>query len=265
MSIEAMVTYRCKAKEAIGDELLLRLVKAQNRAAAVTNALTRSGDTRSPAQVPVILQYRQPSGDALQSTSLSALNADAGKLVAYREACLRCPAGELHRPFGCYAAISYPIHIEAEDRLMKLLPSDISKSPMREFIEHWKSCGFTGATSKDMRQHRGQFFEGTSPIIRRWNGGFQIESDQLIGSMFHVGHVSPSHAVNLLYLLGIIDHDSSMAQLQSLFADLDFRREALLGSAMENSARTATVPEFALFLDALRRAAALNVELLIDF
>jgi hypothetical protein len=250
MGIDYVVALDCAAKQRLGVEGIVNMVKARSRAEMIVAMARQKGDMRPPSQITFTVALNRAGKIEEQEVSAQVLLDQAAALETNRGGCAECPANrDSEIGYGCYNSINYPIEGDTERWLLSRLPDKLDESSPAGFL--FKSAiadfGWNGAQAADMRSQGQTFFRlGESPK-RRWPTGEVVSSDQLFHMMFHVGHLGSTHAKMLCLFFGLIS-----------LGDDDVERE----STVELESRNAEA--MIDFLNTLGFAQSENLDVLID-
>lgn len=131
--------------------------------------------------------------------------------------CNRCPANHLHRDFGCYGTISFPISGEAEDWLIGLLPNNLQSrdTPLaqvgrqslyvRQLLKRLRDLKVTGETAEDARSYE-DVLERQRYSARRYGwllDRVEVTSSQLLDLLLFRRKVDPDVAEVVCRALGV--------------------------------------------------------------
>jgi hypothetical protein len=262
MGIDYVLDLGCTPKKHLGVEGLVNLVKARSRAEAVLEMLRKDGDKRAPSEISFEVVLQTPEGTSSETVSVQALLDSAAPLEEQRPHCAGCPANGDSPGFGCYKSIPYPIPAEAETWLLGLLPDDLDSTAGQLLLRAIQDFDWDGEHAAGMREDGDTFFESDLPQAVTWGDGddaVEVDSNQLFHMLFHVGHVSATHAFMCCIFFGIVPHDIDVESI----ADPARRASALQTAVVPQPPSEACEP-MAAFLHALVTAARLDVDVLID-
>src|SRR5262245_51773425 len=123
MGIDYVVDRDCEAKQALGTETIVDLLKARSRAEYVLSMFRQKGDQRPPDQLTFMVAMNRNGQVTQTPVSVQALLDQARPLDAHARGCASCPANRgLDRGFGCHFSIGYPIEPDTEHMLLAMLP-----------------------------------------------------------------------------------------------------------------------------------------------
>ena len=264
MAIDYVLRVGCAPQEQLGIERLVELHRTRMWARAVADHAKDEG--RDPAEVAIQVTLRKPDGDSARAVTLADLLAEAAPLDALVPACAACPA-QLAGELACHQRIAYPIPEHAEAWLVGRLPASLGCTAGALLVRGLREFRWDGAPVAALRAQGTTYFESRAPYGVRWRGGsatgdddvIEVSSDQLFQMMFMVGHLAPTHCLMLALFLGVIPHDTPLADLK----DTAGRATALAAAVLPPEPDAAT-EQLASFLRALAAAARLDVPILID-
>lgn len=119
MPIDTIIDFPCRVKKDLGHgdmragtKVLAELVRARERCEA---ARARASKTRLTDDSPIRVVRTLPTGVQVERTAtIGEIEAENAVLNAHVPVCTNCPVNALRRPFGCIAAVAYPITKPAE-------------------------------------------------------------------------------------------------------------------------------------------------------
>lgn len=265
MGIDYVIDRDCPVKEQLSTDGIVERIKARGRAEMVLNIVRDSGDHRTPSEITFQTMLQTPDGVEEKEVSVQELLDQAAVLDDLEPHCEGCPANALGHHFGCYNYISYPLQTAAEEWLMARLPAELTGTAGHLLTAAVRDLEIDGAPVAQMRQDE-TFFEERTPAHRRWGGllsrnHFELTSDQLLQMMFAVGDLQPSHAAMVCLFLGVLPHDLE----PEILRDSTALRQQLATAELERPEADDGTGGLLLFLHAMRVAATLECDLLVDF
>ena len=145
-----------------------------------------------------------------------------------------------------------------ETWLLERLPANLNSKAGHLPQSAIADFGYQGDIIRDMRK-RNIFFVQKTAVHRSWRRGFthwKITSDQVFHMLIGVGNLDPSHCVMLALFLGVLPHTSP-------FENMGMMQRALVQTPTEQQSGDADIRPWNDFLEALRVAGGLQIELLI--
>lgn len=215
MGIDWIVDFGCPAKEALGTENILAMLKARSRAAMIVESARASGDQRPPEELEFEMVLLGPDGPQQRRLTAGQLLAQATPLDAHAPGCAECPANIGARPYGCVGYVPYPITARSERWLLDRLPAEPGSTAGVFLRRALADFGWNGASTRRMRQRR-EIFEAGAGSERRWSDGAKVDSDQLFEMLFGLGPLQPAHTMMMCLFLGLLPHDAPPAALGQL-------------------------------------------------
>lgn len=215
MGIDWIVDFGCPAKEALGTESILHMLKARSRAATIIESARSRGDERPPDELEFEMVLLGPDGPQQRRLSAGSLLAQAAPLDVHANGCEGCPANVGARPYGCVGYISYPITAASERWLLGRLPREPDSTAGAFLRRALTDFGWDGAGTRRMRE-RPEIFEAREPLERRWADGAAVTTDQLFEMLFGLGPLQPAHTMMICLFLGLLPEDLPPAVLGQL-------------------------------------------------
>lgn len=267
MAIDYVLAVGCPPHRQLGIERLVTLDRTRIIARSALARLRADGDDRDPGEITLQMATQSPSGTSeSRGVTVADLLAEAAPLDAVAEFCEQCPAG-LPRAFACHRRIRYPIPEHVEQWLMARLPTSLACTAGVMLARALGDFGWDGAPCARMRAAGDTFFESRVPYGVRWQpdttspgvAPIELSSDQLMQMLFFVGHVTPSHALMMALFLGVVPHDTPLADLVDAAG-----RERALARAYVPAEPDADIEQLAAYLRALLAAVRLDVTIEID-
>ena len=229
MAIDYGITLDCEPRRHFGSgntehgtvEILEKL-KARDRARMLREVARTKGIDLATQKVTMNVHDREGKPVQRQVT-MAELELEAQALDTHAAACVGCPANVLGEPYGCYAAIHYPISAAGEAWLISRIqpPGTMGAIMCADYISEF---GVTGERTKQLRQ-TGHFESRQAPkavLKKGFLKSVSVSADQLFEAMFLSGNVmSPSHNLGILLWLDAVHVEgaaagSSAEALQSL-------------------------------------------------
>lgn len=207
MAIDLCITLACTPKAQLGNgdadagmQVILEMLKARMRADTIEEQCRRDGTNPETAQIQVVT--RTPDGERTESVTVPGLRARALPLDSLAGHCQSCPARACDYPFGCFAAVNYPIPRAAEEWMMAAL------RPASELggivcLQALSDFGWDGTPVRAMRA--AGLFESREPIMRDL-GGSWLSSDAILQAFLCLGTLQPTHcAIGLSWFGASVD------------------------------------------------------------
>jgi hypothetical protein len=258
MAIDYLIQYPCVPRAELSDELILDLLKEQERAQMIIHAYRASGDPRPPSEMGFEFTRRGPEGE--EGTQLIVVQDVLNRveqLKPFEPHCAACPANRLGKPYGCVGFIEYPISEAAEVWLLNRLPS-LSEPLLWLLLKQGvESFMYDGQTIAALRAASEAYFEARSAPKRRL-AEFDIDGNQVFEMIFNVGAIQPNHAGVLLLFFHAIPRGIEADAIMRIGA-ADYRSFPFLMEPERTDDRT--IDELKAFFNALYVAWALKVPL----
>lgn len=209
MAIEYIINHNCPAKDELGAEGIMHLVKSKGRAEILLERFIKDGMPREEALHATFgVQVRRPTGEEeMKRTTVAQLLREAELLIDHEPACKSCPVS-FGRSFGCYGSINYPISEKAEEWLANLAAKAVTEGmPNSILIKFMLDQQVDGQTFKQMRGGEGiGYFESKLPIEVEIEddvlGNAIIDTNQIMEMFFGVGEMKDVHQQFLLFFSG---------------------------------------------------------------
>ena len=205
MGIDYVVALDCAAKETLGIEQIVNMVKARSRAEVVMAMARQNGDDSPPSEVTFTVMMNRNGQVEETQVSAQQLFDQANPLDDHRGECASCPANrDSEQGYGCYNSINYPIETDTEQWLLSRLPDALEPPSMGGFLFKSAMTDFAwdGEQARDMRGQGETFFRSRTAPTRTWSTGETYSGDQVFHMMFHVGHIGAEHAKMLCIFFG---------------------------------------------------------------
>jgi len=258
MGIDYAVTQECAPRKALGSEGIIQLLKARDRAEMVMEHARSSGET-DPAKVTFRVVVRTPQGDTPKDVRVQDLLDQARPLDELRPHCKGCPFDRRGQGYGCTGYLRYPIPVAAEHWLLERLPGDLSSTAGHLFRSAIRDFDWNGEHAASLREQGGTFFESDEAPSVSWGDALEVSGDQIFHMLFHVGPISPTHAMMLCLFFGLLPHDTAPEALR----DTE-RLSHALSTARSGYSGDADLGGIDTFLDTLALAALHDLTVLTD-
>jgi len=268
MAIDYYLAFECEPKRHFGNGdcskgavEILEGLKSKNRAAAFRQMAEKTG--RDPTSATVTLYVHDRDGKPIEKkATLAELEGQANELESKAGFCTGCPANFLGQPYGCFAAINYPISEVGEKWLLsRVQPGTLGAALCLDFMREFK---IKGSAIQELR--KSGYFECKIPtsvtLKKGWLSKEVVTSDQLLETIFMIGNaLHPTHCFGILIWLNAIKADESdAAQVEQSHAQGEKMAELELGPASESEA----VAAFQALVKALYLSCWLNVPLIVS-
>jgi hypothetical protein len=207
MGIDYVVAKDCAAKEALGVEGIISLVKARSRAEAIIEMAREKGDTSPPSKISFVVALMRNGKVTQENVTAQSLLDQAAELDEHKSGCAACPANRgSEAGFGCYNSIPYPLAVDTEQMMLDMLPDDLSSSSAAGYLfaQALKDFAWSGEKTAAMRKQGDTFFVSRAALKRTWPGGVTVTSDQVFHMLFHVGHIGTEHALMVCMFYGLV-------------------------------------------------------------
>lgn len=214
MAIDYIINYLCQPKSALGEQTILEMLKADERAQAIIRIFREAGDQRPPDQMGFEMTHRTPEGEQTQLVVVQDLLNFAQPLQAYATHCRACPANALGKPFGCMGFIQYPISGKSETWLLNQLPTVRDALVYLLLKQGIDEFGYDGQSILPLRLNE-TYFEDKIPAMRRL-GEFDITANQVFEMVFNVGDIQPNHAAVLLLFFNALERDLQAEEIMNI-------------------------------------------------
>jgi hypothetical protein len=263
MSIEYVLDHKCPVKEALTQQRLVALVKTRFQAQSLIEFLREKGDNRPLNELKVTRRRHTLSGNLdAEEVSVQQMLDETTELDPHAGHCSGCPANANARPFGCYGSITYPIREATERWLLSLIPDDLSSAAGQLLQQMCADFDYDGGPFVKMRSDT-MFFDRPEPLACSWgteDNRWTLDANQVLQMLFGVGNLAPSHCLIVLWFLGVIPHDIDLAEI----GGFDGLKQALSEHEVPFDSEDGQIYAMIRFFRAMRAAALLDVELLID-
>lgn len=217
MGIDYVIALDCAAKQTLGIEEIVSMVKARSRAEMVLAMARQNGNPAPPSEVTFTVAINRNGKIEEAQVSVQQLLDQAAPLDQHNTACASCPANrDREAGYGCYDSINYPIEADTEQWLLSRLPDSLAEPSMAGYLfqSAMRDFPWTGEQAAGMRQQGETFFRLRSAPKRTWKSGETFTGDQVFHMMFHVGHLGAEHARMLCIFFGtaaLVDGDEVRA------------------------------------------------------
>ena len=209
MAIDYIINHACTAKDELGAEGIIHLVKSRARGQSLLDRFMKEGMTREEALHATFgMQVHYADGqNEMKRVSVAQLLREAELLQDHEAACKNCPVS-FQRPFGCYGSINYPLSEQADEWLAKMaakaVPAGFPNAILLKFILDNR---IEGQTFKGLRATDGQrYLQGEYGMEVEIEddvlGNALIDTDQLLEMFFAVGEMGDVHQQFLLFFSG---------------------------------------------------------------
>ncbi len=223
MAVDYIVNFDCKAKQELGSEGIIHLVKARSRAEALLSRFLDQGMSQSEAMSAQFgVQTKLPNGESkVDTVSVGSLFKQAELLDDHRGACQACPV-PLSAPFGCYSSINYPISEAAEEWLAKMAAKAIAagmpNSILVKFILDQNVSGehFAGMRNPEDFTYLSAAYPFEIEVEQEDNVPLLIDTNQILDMFFAIGEMQEVHQQFLLFFSGglsIQDHEPDKSKI----------------------------------------------------
>lgn len=275
MPIDTIIDFPCRVKKDLGHgdmragtKALADLVRSRERCEI---ARADAAKTRLTDDSPIRVVRTLPTGEQVERTAtIGEIEAENAVLNPHVPVCTNCPVNALRRPFGCIAAVAYPITKPAERWLLDRVepPDSIGGALCLQNIVDGKIDG------ERTREYRTRGLFGAFPGLERDlpNNAFdkpEITGDELFQPLLLSNDkIVPWQALHMLLWFGAIKLDdaipktaeeaSKLTRLEP--ADRAKRAKLYLGSGVPD----AGIDDLRSLLKTLFVAWVRDVEILID-
>lgn len=160
--VHCVVWYDCEAKRELDVERIAETLTIHERRAEFKGA----------SAGPFEIRVARMQGETTRQATVDDLKKDMADLAERRCLCETCEANVLHRGFGCYSYIPYPITEDAEEWLWRRLPERPSDPVLDMFWERVKKRKITGEHAHAKRRQglieRSKPYERGEHGLRHW-------------------------------------------------------------------------------------------------
>jgi hypothetical protein len=207
VSIEYVIGYDCKVKEAVGGgEDFVRSCTWRLLARTAKREARRKGLRFSEVEIT----HRFVTLDGVEGAvePLSNLLDEAKKLEELTGPCADCPACVLEEILGCFGTLAYPLSAEAEAWLHDRITVEVEPWAARGWRNFWKENRADPARIALLRSKGDDFLEGKNAWgLTTLSGGrpLTLNANELLAALFAAGSLKPTDGLMLLGLLGALD------------------------------------------------------------
>lgn len=275
MPIDTIIDFPCRVKKDLGHgdmragtKTLADLVRSRERC---EEARAHASKTRLTDDSPIRVVRTLPTGGQVERTAtIGEIEAENAVLNPHVPVCTNCPVNALRRPFGCIAAVAYPIPKPAERWLLdRVEPPDTIGGAL--CLQHIADAAIDGERTREYRT-RGLF--GAFPGLDRDLPDNPFDKPEITGDelfqplLLSNDKIVPWQALHMLLWFGAIKLDDAIpktaeeASKLTRFepADRAKRAKLYLGTAVAD----AGIDDLRSLLKTLFVAWVRDVEILID-
>ena len=203
MSIVYYLDFPCEVKEQVKPGRMLRLLYARERANEAINRARKTDPEITPDKVKVDLTIKgEDRTGQLMVASAADIQKQYAELDQLAHHCKDCRARIEPQSFGCRGRIDFPVSLKAEALLMGRVHASHGDPTGSMLCNYFESNGIMGNRTAEMRKLKDVFFEGAMPLVRRFEDGRRMSSNQVFELFFLVEKISSKHA---RFLLGMFD------------------------------------------------------------
>lgn len=236
MPIRYFIDLNCTPRESIGSDELVALLARWERAELVRGQFVEKYGEMEEEKMRFREKVVSDDGSPeKRERSVAGLRAECGKLWEYDQHCRGCPASVTETPYGCTAAVSFPISAAAEQWLVDTLAPAGSKA-LELFFDNASRLNFGSAPALEKWRSAG-IFERDEPA-KADRGGLLVSSDQVLHELFFLGDLQPPH------ILGVLLHLSALRTTDD--REGDALVDMIQGVSEAGSAEEAPMIDFAL-------------------
>lgn len=209
MAIDYIINHTCAAKDELGPEGIIHLVKSKARGETLLQRFMQNGMGKEEALASTFgLQVQRPEGGSeIKRMTVGQLLREAELLEDHKHLCLNCPAA-FERSFGCFDSINYPISEKAEEWIGTMAAKAVAAGyPNAVLIKFILDQGITGNSFKELRgRTEYKYLEGEHGVEVEIEderlGNVVIDTNQLMEMFFGVGEMGDVHQQFLLFFSG---------------------------------------------------------------
>lgn len=209
MAIDYIINHTCAAKDELGGEGIIHLVKSKARGETLLQRFMQNGMSREEALASTFgLQVQRPEGGSeIKRMTVGQLMREAELLEDHQHRCLNCPAA-FERSFGCFDSINYPISEQAEEWLGNMAAKAVAAGyPNAVLLKFILDQGITGNSFKELRgRTEYKYLQGEHAVEVEIEddalGNAIIDTNQVMEMFFGVGEMGDVHQQFLLFFSG---------------------------------------------------------------
>jgi hypothetical protein len=202
MAITYLVELPCAVKERFAPRRFLHRLYEHDRANEALNKARLANPAISPEDVSFQVAGRQDGKPVLRETTVARSFARWAELESLSGSCAGCPARISGRAFSCRGEVQLPLSLRGEAFLMSIVRGSEAEPGPQLLLNYFASNGVTGNRPEEMRRLPGVFFESPQPLVRRYQSGARISSNQMFELLFLSGRITQRQS---RFLLGLLD------------------------------------------------------------
>jgi hypothetical protein len=226
VAIDYIINRECPAKETLGEEGIIHLVKSRTRGRAMVRMLLNEGHSQEEA-LSTTLQLQTVRSDSepeIRETTVRQMLKESELLDDYTEHCRQCPVNMLES-FGCFQSVNYPLTAKAEHWLASRAEAagkaGLPDSILLDFIVDQNATGEYLARYR--HDEDGRFFELRSPMEITYRKNLMnkvtVTTDQILDMFFAVGRMESIHQQFLLLFSGGLSYQTDPPDMERLGKD----------------------------------------------
>jgi hypothetical protein len=206
MPIIYYLDYPCPVKEQVPPGRMLRLIYGRERANEALHRARQANPDVQPHDVKVDLSLKDHDRTShLVTTTVAEVEQQYAELDRHAYHCIDCRAKIENHSFGCRGCIDYPFSQAAERMFMSRIHASHGDPTAGMLANYFENNGITGNCAADKRNLPGVFFESDKPLVRRFEDGRRISSNQVFELFFETGRITPNHARFLLGMFELLE------------------------------------------------------------
>ncbi|MCB2154031.1 hypothetical protein KQI84_04045 [bacterium] len=271
MAVHFYIDLNCQAREDLGAEPLLGMLRDRTLAATVRQGYRdKFGDKMPESEMKFRRREVHEDGSEVENEfNVADVRERTSELDRLATICQGCPAAITGDPYSCIQSIPLPISEAGEEWLLSRIgpPDSLTGQFFRRAVEQ-----MSYGDCDRLRDWRGAgFLKGKKPAERTDEGDERpLTSNQVLHPMLMVGDLGPSHCLSLLLFTRALttDQGADTDEVLQIIEQVQLTQSAeevpaLRCNLQPEPADDPSVHAFKLFLNAAYRALSLEVSLAI--